>query len=120
MVERLCRRYGTPLLPAAEDVGPACLAGGVSTPAAAGEGAAAAAGGSGKQAPGLELYAFPTLEQLAAATEEELRADGFGYRCEGASDSKSMSWWISVPALLQVGHFNGPGPCRRQVAAAVC
>lgn len=27
------------------------------------------------------FYAFPTLEQLAAATEDALRADGFGYRC---------------------------------------
>jgi hypothetical protein len=26
------------------------------------------------------FYAFPTLEQLAAATEDALRADGFGYR----------------------------------------
>jgi hypothetical protein len=65
MVERLCRQYGTPLLPAA--------AGG--TPA--GGDAAQAAGG---KPAGLELIAFPTLEQLSAATEEGLRADGFGYR----------------------------------------
>jgi hypothetical protein len=29
----------------------------------------------------LAFYAFPTLQQLSAATEEALRADGFGYRC---------------------------------------
>ena len=86
MVERLCRRYGTPLLPAAQDGGLAGLAvsaDGASAAAASGDGTPAAgkAAGSGKQQPGLELYAFPTLEQLAAATEEDLRADGFGYRC---------------------------------------
>ena len=26
------------------------------------------------------FYAFPTLQQLAKASEEDLRADGFGYR----------------------------------------
>jgi hypothetical protein len=30
----------------------------------------------------LAFYAFPTLQQLSAATEEALRADGFGYRYE--------------------------------------
>jgi 3-methyladenine DNA glycosylase/8-oxoguanine DNA glycosylase len=34
----------------------------------------------GLQADGLTFYAFPTLEQLSLATEEELRAAGFGYR----------------------------------------
>ncbi len=81
MVERLCRRYGTPLLPAAQEAGLATTAGAPGAAEAVDGGAAAAGGGSGKQQPGLELYAFPTLEQLAAATEEELRADGFGYRC---------------------------------------
>lgn len=66
MVERLCRQHGTPLL-----VGPAAQAGRV-------EGAAPGAGGKPAE---LALYAFPSLEQLAAATEEQLRADGFGYRC---------------------------------------
>lgn len=32
-------------------------------------------------APGLAFYSFPTLEQLSEATEEHLRAEGFGYRC---------------------------------------
>ena len=32
-------------------------------------------------APGLEFYAFPTLQQLGEATEAHLRASGFGYRC---------------------------------------
>ena len=30
----------------------------------------------------LSFFAFPTLEQLAAATEVDLRADGFGYRAK--------------------------------------
>ena len=29
-----------------------------------------------------EYYAFPTLEQLANATDEALRADGYGYRAK--------------------------------------
>lgn len=29
----------------------------------------------------LAFFAFPTLEQLGSATEEALRASGFGYRC---------------------------------------
>jgi hypothetical protein len=44
------------------------------------------------------FYAFPTLEQLSAATEEALRADGFGYR------------WAAVwPASVQpVRRLQGP------------
>lgn len=38
-----------------------------------------AVGTGGKATPGLSFYAFPSLEQLAAATEEELRAMGFGW-----------------------------------------
>ena len=29
----------------------------------------------------LAFYAFPTLEQLQEATDDGLRAEGFGYRC---------------------------------------
>ncbi len=39
------------------------------------------------QADGLTFYAFPTLDQLSMATEEELRAAGFGYRCLSLSRS---------------------------------
>ena len=69
MVERLCRQSGTPLLPSAGDATAAAAPGGDTGEAPAG----------GKPA-GLELIAFPTLQQLSAATEEGLRADGFGYR----------------------------------------
>jgi hypothetical protein len=65
MVERLCTRYGTPLTP---EPTPAAL------PAPEGGGGAAAAP--------LALHAFPGLEQLASAAEEDLRADGFGYRAK--------------------------------------
>lgn len=71
MVERLCARYGTRLAVESE----AEAAGTAAADTAAADGSAAA-----KPAPGLSLYAFPTLDQLAAATEEDLRADGFGYR----------------------------------------
>ena len=53
MVNRLCSLYGTPLLSS------------VSVP------------GEHQQ-----LYAFPTLDQLSQATEEVLRAEGFGYRAK--------------------------------------
>lgn len=68
MVERLCSTYGTPLPPTTlKDRG---------TPEQAPEQAPGEAPKQGQQV----LYAFPTLEQLAAASEEELRASGFGYR----------------------------------------
>lgn len=70
MVNRLCETYGTPLaLPAAER-------------AAVAAAVEAGAVEESKGAPALPpaLYAFPTLDQLAAATEDELRVAGFGYR----------------------------------------
>lgn len=75
MVNRLCEQYGTAL----------------PTTAAAGAGA--------KPTP---LYAFPTLEQLAKATEEDLREAGFGYRAryivgaveELASKSNGGAEWL--------------------------
>jgi len=54
MVERLCSTYGTSL------------------------GLVAANEGEPPQ----EYFAFPTLEQLTAATDEALRRDGFGYRAK--------------------------------------
>lgn len=33
----------------------------------------------------LSFYAFPTLENLREATDEALRAEGFGYRCTCAT-----------------------------------
>lgn len=65
MVEKLCRDYGTPLLhqPGAQQAQQELLL-------SPGKGGL------------LAFHAFPTLEQLAAATEEELRAAGFGYRAK--------------------------------------
>ena len=104
MVERLCAAYGTPLHAVAADVQPPAAGGGaapapaaaaapaVGAPAAAPtaavpalarpqEAEAAAVGAPGEAGGGgVTFYAFPTLEQLAAATEEALRAAGFGYR----------------------------------------
>lgn len=42
--------------------------------------AAAAAEEEQKAVPDLVFYSFPTLEQLSAASEAALRAEGFGYR----------------------------------------
>lgn len=86
MVERLCTQYGTPLVPLAPTP---TAANASSSPAAEGGDVAAAAegGGEGKPAAELALHTFPTLEQLAAATEEELRADGFGYRAKYVTGS---------------------------------
>ncbi|PRW59786.1 N-glycosylase DNA lyase OGG1 [Chlorella sorokiniana] len=132
MVERLCRRYGTPLLPAAQEAGLAGLAATADAAGAATDGSAAAAGSSGKQPPRLELYAFPTLEQLAAATEEDLRADGFGYRAKYITGSLAQllarpeggAAWLhslrSVPyeeASEALCTLPGIGP---KVAACVC
>lgn len=78
MVERLCRQHGTPLTPASTDA-----SGSAASAACDSEAAATAAAGSpaaGGPADALSLYAFPSLDQLAAASEEQLRADGFGYR----------------------------------------
>ena len=61
MIERLCAQWGSPLL-LAEEVGTKVNA-------------------SEPQSSASEsFFAFPTLDQLAAATEAELRAAGFGYR----------------------------------------
>ena len=67
MVNRLCQLYGTPL-PIEKTEKPAKnkKGGGVKNDDA--------------ESSSTMLYAFPTLEQLKAATEEELRDNGFGYR----------------------------------------
>ncbi|KAL4458510.1 hypothetical protein ABPG75_013375 [Micractinium tetrahymenae] len=132
MVERLCRDYGTPLVPAplaAAGNGAAGAAGAVGAAAQAGE--AAQQGQQGQQQP-LELYAFPTLEQLAAATEEQLRAAGFGYRAKYITGSVAQllakpgggAAWLqglrSVPyeeASEALCTLPGIGP---KVAACIC
>lgn len=116
MVERLCSSYGTLLEPtctAAES--PSTVAGGgLSTAAVAstagdlpqrppeleggpqglgtavGEGACepSSTTAGGTAAGGLSYYAFPTLEQLSVATEEELRAAGFGWVVLGKGEAQ--------------------------------
>lgn len=77
MVERLCERYGDLLLPDVplhdQDVKP----GGQTRKRKAPEEAAGKMG----------FFAFPTLEQLSAATEAELREMGFGYRAKYVTGS---------------------------------
>ena len=74
MVERLCRDYGTPLLhrslPQEVD----------SSTESSVKAEAAAEEEENQRVPDLAFYAFPTLEQLSAASEAALRAEGFGYR----------------------------------------
>ena len=71
MVERLCRDYGTPILHASTND---------ASTATAAVGTVAAAEQEQKAVPDLAFYSFPTLEQLSAASEAALRAEGFGYR----------------------------------------
>lgn len=66
MVERLCTRYGSPIDVVEEQA---------TTPVASSGSEVSSSDGSSTR-----YYAFPTLQQLEAATEEELYADGFGYR----------------------------------------
>lgn len=79
MVERLCRDYGTPLFHS-------CVpqSAGLDAPASVkAEGPAKKEEQQQQQqagVPDLAFYAFPTLEQLSAASEAALRAEGFGYR----------------------------------------
>ncbi|KAK9805430.1 hypothetical protein WJX73_005270 [Symbiochloris irregularis] len=109
MVDRLCTAYGTPLTPVAS----AC------DDSAAG------------QEPATH-FAFPTLEQLSKATEEELRAAGFGYRAKFITGSVAelmakpgggQAWLHSlrqVPypeASAALCSLPGVGP---KVAACVC
>jgi hypothetical protein len=58
-----------------------------------------------QQQAGQELpsfYTFPTVEQLAAATEEALRADGFGYRwAADAQTGRNLAAFGSSTAGMQ-------------------
>ena len=107
MVERLCTDYGTRL---------AC---------------AASLGGEGDQ-PSRPYHAFPTLDQLAAASEADLRAAGFGYRAKyvagtvgtlAAKPGGGDAWLLSLreaayaDAAAALCELPGVGP---KVAACVC
>lgn len=46
---------------------------------------------------GHELYAFPTLDELERATEQELRDMGFGYRCAELRPNREGRWHASRP-----------------------
>lgn len=78
------------------------------------------------------FYTFPTLEQLKAATEEELRANGFGYRAKFITGSVAAlsakagggEHWLknlrNVPyekASEELCTLPGIGP---KVAACIC
>ncbi|GAX83730.1 hypothetical protein CEUSTIGMA_g11155.t1 [Chlamydomonas eustigma] len=82
MVEKLCSTYGTPLLlSASSDHGKRDLDAQADssphTPLHSDDQDVT----QDRQAP-LSFYAFPNLDQLAVATEEELRNAGFGYRAK--------------------------------------
>ena len=74
MVERLCRDYGTPLLQSSlPQETKSSMDSSLKAEVAAEE-------EQNQVVPDLAFYAFPTLEQLSAASESALRAEGFGYR----------------------------------------
>ncbi|KXZ55139.1 hypothetical protein GPECTOR_3g29 [Gonium pectorale] len=124
MVERLCSAYGTPLTPTGSAA--ACTADG-DEPSSNPE----SSGGVGKGS-GLSYYAFPTLEQLSAATEEELRSAGFGYRARFivgtaaallAKPGGGREWLLGLrqvgleEAVAALTELPGIGP---KVAACIC
>uniref|UniRef100_A0A061RIH6 DNA-(apurinic or apyrimidinic site) lyase n=2 Tax=Tetraselmis sp. GSL018 TaxID=582737 RepID=A0A061RIH6_9CHLO len=80
---------------------------------------------------GLGFHAFPTLEQLSMATEEDLRADGYGYRAKyivgavealQAKPQGGREWLVALrdapleEALAELQTLPGIGP---KVAACV-
>jgi hypothetical protein len=72
MVERLCSDYGTAIPYSVQyESSPAVM-----TP---GNGPEDDPNSSRTDGPVRPFYAFPTLDQLSRATEEELRASGFGW-----------------------------------------
>ncbi|KAG2488622.1 hypothetical protein HYH03_012795 [Edaphochlamys debaryana] len=132
MVERLCSAYGTPLLAPEEPEPEPGVAAAAAAAAKAGDDGVQGPGAPPAPAPSLSYYAFPSLEQLAAATEEELRAAGFGYRARyvvGAAQqllSKpggGRQWLLGLrerslgEAAAALEELPGIGP---KVAACVC
>lgn len=108
MVEHLCSRYGTPLMLASDAEVPTSSA-----------------------QSGLVYNAFPTIEQLSAATEADLRSAGFGYRARYIVESAKMlaakpeggaAWLHSLrgmecgDAVEQLMTLSGVGP---KVAACI-
>ena len=53
------------------------------------------------------LHTFPTLKQLSHATEEELRANGFGYRAKFIVDTATMLTTLSGEKSLENGGEKG-------------
>ena len=86
MVEKLCSRYGTALRiaiePSEEIIPPKeATPAGKASPSEVVTPPAVTPGGGPEQFPaaaGMSFFAFPTLDQLAEATEADLRAAGFG------------------------------------------
>ncbi|GLC39594.1 hypothetical protein PLESTB_000809200 [Pleodorina starrii] len=112
--------------------GAAATAAGDGGAAAAAPAAPAAAVLAGGHDNGLSYYAFPTLEQLGRATEEELRAAGFGYRARfivgttralAAKPGGGREWLLGLrrvgleEAVQALTELPGIGP---KVAACIC
>jgi hypothetical protein len=52
-------------------------------------------------------FAFPTLEQLSAASEEALRADGFGYRWGCGLNGMGGDGWVGgLSAAVRLGELH--------------
>jgi hypothetical protein len=59
----------------------------------------------------LAFYAFPTLQQLSAATEEALRADGFGYRCAWLATTAAAAGAAAAAAAVRMHPLHTCGSC---------
>jgi len=136
-VERLCADYGTPILASSGSSDGIAL--GASAPSACEDAPswspAAGGGKRGKVATmieGLGFFAFPTLEQLSAVTEESLRGAGYGYRakyvvecCRALADKPGggHAWLLGLreasyaEARAALCELPGVGP---KVAACIC
>ena len=73
----------------------------------------------GGAAADLAFHAFPTLDQLADATEQALRDSGFGYRCgvfiQPDGFLQSSAHHDSVPASLPASASLCLRPCQPSV-----
>ncbi|KPI90465.1 putative 8-oxoguanine DNA glycosylase [Leptomonas seymouri] len=63
----------------------------------------------------LSVFSFPSIEQLAAASEEELRRLGFGYRSKYVvAAAKAVSSFSLTPSVVGEGTTTLPALLRRQ------
>lgn len=99
MVEKLCSRYGSPIILADSGAEEA------STPFPE---------KNTSHIQDQSFYSFPTLDQLAEATEADLRAAGFG--CEGLKQNSRVATQIIIPN----GYFSNSTQVSGQIYRWLC